>query len=129
MRLLLDSHLPRALAEQLRHRQMDCLALAEWLEGAYLDATDDALLEACLQEQRILVSGDCRTLPPMLKEWAESGRHHGGVVLIDGRGLRLTDVGALLRALLQLAETLGRDDWADRTVYLTRGQDRSMPTG
>jgi hypothetical protein len=103
---LLDSHLPRALAEQLVSRSVDTVHLADWMGGDMRSAADEQLLEA-----------------PMLKEWAESGRSHGGVILIDGRRLHLSDVGALLRALCQLSARLPSDDWTDRVVYLTLRSD------
>jgi len=123
MRLLLDSHLPRALAEQLVSRNVDTVHLADWMGGDMRSAADEQLLEAARLDGRVLVSADCRTLPPMLKEWAESGRSHGGVILIDGRRLHLSDVGALLRALCQLSARLPSDDWTDRVVYLTLRSD------
>ena len=120
MRLLLDSRLPRALAERLRRHQVDCLALAEWLGGDYLDAPDDLLLEAALNEQRVLVSADCRTLPILVKDWGESKRHHAGIVLIDGRSQCLADIGSLVRAICCLNGLRGNHEWTDQVIYLVR---------
>ena len=41
MRLLLDAHLPHALAEAFRQQDIDAVALTEWRGGHYLGASDD----------------------------------------------------------------------------------------
>ena len=118
MRLLLDSHLPVALGKRLRDTGLDVVALSEWLGGDYRTASDDRVLEAALADHRVLVTYDCRTIPRLLKDWAESGRHHAGVVLVDEVTIRPSDVGGLLRALTQLAERSQARDCADRVVFL-----------
>ena len=50
-----------------------------------------------------LVTYDRRTIPPLLKTWAESGLHHGGVVFVDengeGPGVRLRKGGAKVASI------------------------------
>lgn len=122
MRLLLNSHIASAVAQDLRRAGMDALALSEWLEGNYRNATDDLLLASALSDQRVLVTYDCRTIPPLLKMLAESGGHHAGVVLVDELTLRQRDIGALVRAIEKLALETGDEDWKDRVVFLIRHQ-------
>jgi predicted nuclease of predicted toxin-antitoxin system len=119
MRLLLDSHLPSALARQLQRHEIDAVPLAGWMEGIYRNAADDQILEAAHSDRRVLVTYDVRTVPPLLVEWAETGQHHGGVVLVDDRTLPPNDVGGLLRALLRLIHSRGDAEWEDRVVYLS----------
>jgi len=120
MRFLLDSHLPAVLAARLEAGEMDAESLAGWQGGAYVDASDEELLSAAAVDGRVLVTHDCHTIPLLLKEWAEMGRAQGGVVLVDERTLRPSDVGGLLAALMELARRLGDADWRDRAVYLRR---------
>ena len=42
---------------------MDVEHVSTWQEGAYINAADDVLLEACWQDNRALVSKDRATLP------------------------------------------------------------------
>ncbi|TAK30656.1 MAG: hypothetical protein EPO21_19115 [Chloroflexota bacterium] len=85
MRLLLDAHLPHALAEALRRQDIDAVTLAEWHDGQYLCASDDLILTQAYEDGRVLVSCDCRTIPPLLVELTSTGQHHAGVVLVSLR--------------------------------------------
>lgn len=118
MRLLLDYHLSPAIAQVLRRDGVDAVAVRDWLGGNYRSAPDDQLLAAAWSDERVLVTYDCRTIPPLLKEWAETGRQHAGVVLIDEKTVRPDDIGGLLRALRALIARSGGESWRDRTVFL-----------
>ena len=121
MRLLLDAHVSPAVARSLRQAGVDALALQEWRAGGHRDAPDDLILEAAAADARILVTYDCRTIPVLLKEWAEAGRRHGGVVLIDDRAIQPSDVGGLVRALRRLVDERGPESWTDQAVFLRAG--------
>jgi hypothetical protein len=120
VRLLLDAHIGRAVAEQLRRRGVDVEPLARWRGGALRAADDEAVLLEAAREERVLVSYDCRTVPERLRRWANEGRSHAGVVMVDERTIRPEDAGGLVRALLGLVQDHGDQDWRDRVVYLTR---------
>lgn len=124
MRLLLDAHVSPAVARGLQSGGVDAVAVRDWQGGAFRSAPDDRLLEAAALEGRVLVSYDCRTLPPLLKEWAESGQHHGGVILVDEKTVRPNDVGGLIRALHVLAAANDELEWEDRVLFV---QARSAP--
>ena len=59
------------------------------------------LLEAAKQ-RLTLVTYDRRTIPPLLKSWAEAGRAHGGVTLVDDKTIAPSNIGALVWALAEL---------------------------
>lgn len=118
MRLLLDEHISPAVAGQLRARGVDALPIRDWRGGGYRGASDEHLLTAAVQDERVLVTFDLRTIPTLLKEWAETDRHHAGVVLVDQRTVRPPDVGGLVRALATLATTQAVAEWADVVVFL-----------
>lgn len=120
MKLLLDEHLTPILAHRIAESGIDAVALQGWHAGAYLEQTDDAILRAAYQEARTLVTYDLRTIPPLLKTWAEQGVIHGGVVFVDTRTIAPSDIGGLMRALLHLTTQLGDVSWENRVVYLGR---------
>jgi predicted nuclease of predicted toxin-antitoxin system len=118
MRLLLDSHITTALAEQLRRHGLDAVALPEWRGGNHIAARDEDLLRLAHADGRVLVTFDLQTIPPLLMDLAETGEHHGGVILVSSRAYRANDVGGLLHALLALVERRGKESWEDVAVYL-----------
>jgi predicted nuclease of predicted toxin-antitoxin system len=118
MRLLLDAHVPLILAKQLQNHGVDAVALEHWRDGEFRHADDEQILAAAYEEGRSLVTYDRRTIPPILRDWAEMEQHHAGVVLISARAIRPHEVGHLLRALRALVEESGDNDWQDQIVYL-----------
>jgi hypothetical protein len=118
MRLLLETHLPAALAVQLRRRGFDAVTLQEWRGGLFRKALDPALLAAAHEDRRILVTFDTATIPPLLKVWGETGQRHAGVVLVSSRSFAPNDVGRLLHALVILRDQLGEAEWEDHVVFL-----------
>jgi hypothetical protein len=76
------------------------------------------IFQEARKEKLTLVTFDLRTIPPLLRLWAEQGFDHSGVILVDERTFAQNDIGALVTALcaVWLAE---RDrDWTNRVVYL-----------
>ena len=118
MRLLLDEHMPPAVATGLQRDGIDAVALPRWLGGTFRSAADARLLEVASAENRTLVTDDRKTVPRLLTAWAETGQHHAGVVLIDERTVRQNDIGGLLRSLRALIARAGDWDWQDRVMYL-----------
>ena len=103
------------------------MAVRDWRGGSYGATSDDQLLSAATADLRVLVTYDCQTIPPLLKEWAETGRHHAGVVLIDEKTLSPRDIGGLVRALSRLSADRGGQTWTDRVVYLRAARDPASP--
>jgi hypothetical protein len=118
-RLLLDAHVPKSVADGLRSRGAEAISVADWRGGDMRVADDAALLRAAAEDRLVLVTFDLRTIPPLLKEWAETGQHHAGVVLVDDRTLRPDDVGSLVRAMAELTAD-ATSEWTDRVVFLRR---------
>jgi predicted nuclease of predicted toxin-antitoxin system len=118
VRLLLDAHVSPAVARQLERDGIDTVALRDWQGGNYRSAPDDQVLAAAASDERVPVTYDCQTIPPLLKEWAETGRHHAGVVLVDEKTIRPSSVGMLIRALRTLVAECGEEPWQDRVAFL-----------
>lgn len=120
LKLLLDEHVSPAVAHGLRRRNPSLVvhSMQEWQNGAFLGQDDTACLQEAARQELTLVTYDRRTIPPLLKTWAEEGRNHGGVIFIDEKTISPVDVGGLVRALLQVVRDTGPSDWTDRVVFL-----------
>jgi len=116
MRLLLDANLsPRRIARPLRERGHDVLALAE--SAAYEGLDDPGVLALATSDRRIVVTRNSRDFAPILREWAESGRTHGGCILIWT--LRHDEFGPIVHDVERLlAERPRQQDWQDLAVAL-----------
>ena len=116
MRLLLDANLSgRRVAGPLRLEGHDVLTLNERPD---LEARDDpAVLALAAAEDLILVTRNSRDFAPLLREWAEAGRSHGGCVLIWTLGHH--EFGAILDGLRSLFdERPDQAAWRDIAVAL-----------
>jgi hypothetical protein len=122
LRLLLDEHVAPAVVAGLRRRNktLAVRALREWHEGAYWGQDDAACLRAAHREGLTLVTYDLRTIPRLLKRWAEEKCSHGGMIFVDEKTIIPADVGGLVRALASLQRESGAGNWQDRVVYLRR---------
>jgi hypothetical protein len=100
-RLLLDSHVPADVADALRKLRpgVEVQHVSTWQEGAYINAADDVLLEACWQDKRALVSKDRATLPGWIALRVADGREHAGIIFYDPERFKAPQIGALARAL------------------------------
>ncbi len=121
LRLLLDEHISPKVAEGLRRRAPSPVhALANWEGGNFLGQDDNACLMEAARQRLTLVTYDRRTIPLLLKTWAESSRTHGGVVFVDEKTIAPADVGGLVQALYRLCKASSRWDWTDRICFLRR---------
>ena len=122
LKLLLDEHISPDVAAGLRrrHRSLVVHCLAEWEMGSFLGLNDSDCLEKAAARGLTLVTYDRRTIPPLLKAWAQEDRSHGGVIFVDEKTLAPHDIGGLVRALLSLLEETGRWDWTNRVCFLRR---------
>lgn len=92
--LLLDEHVPAALADLLRQRGVDVLHVVDTtLRGV----PDDVLLAEAARLARVLVSYNVRDFSQLTVTWARQEREHAGVLLVPGQPA----VGELARRLLE----------------------------
>lgn len=124
LRLLLDEHISPRVAAGLRRRNASLVvhAMKEWEDGALLGRADTECLVEAARQALTLVTYDRRTIPLILKAWADEGRSHGGVIFVDEKTIAPSDVGGLVRALGVLIRRMGGLDWRDREVFLFRAQ-------
>ena len=103
MRLLVDEMYPPAIAEQLRRRGHDVVAITERPE---LRSAEDAAVFAIAQEsRRAVVTENVADFVPLADEADQRGAAHYGLVLVDPakypRGAQRT-IGRMVRALDRL---------------------------
>ncbi|MGB9242684.1 MAG: hypothetical protein WCC03_04970 [Candidatus Acidiferrales bacterium] len=122
LKLLLDEHISPTVADGLRrrHRSMVVICMAEWEGGKFLGQPDSSCLEQAAMHGLTLVTYDRRTIPPLLKAWAEEGRKHGGVIFVDEKTISPSDPGGLARSLTTLSRKTAKWDWTDRVCFLRR---------
>ncbi|MGD0824441.1 MAG: hypothetical protein ABR908_07650 [Terriglobales bacterium] len=122
LKLLLDEHISPDVARGLRRRNraLDVRYLVEWEDGYFLGQEDSACLREAAAQGLTLVTYDRRTIPPLLKTWAEEERRHGGVIFVDEKTISPADIGGLVWALTRLIGETARWDWTDRVYFLRR---------
>lgn len=122
LKLLLDEHISPYVADGLRrnHRSLIVRFMSEWENGSFLGQDDASCLLAAAAQSLTLVTYDRRTIPPLLKTWAEEERQHSGVIFVDEKTISQADIGGLVRALSDLNKVMGKWDWTDRVCFLRR---------
>jgi hypothetical protein len=120
LKFLLDEHISPRVANGLLRRKpsLEVHPMAEWKDGLLLGQDDSACLREAAAHRLTLVTYDRRTIPLLLKSWAEEGRNHGGVIFVDEKTILPADIGGLVRALFRLHREAGKWNWTDRVVFL-----------
>jgi len=91
LRLLLDEQLSPKIAEQLRRRGHDVVAVTE--RGDLISLLDRPLVEQMLSEGRAIVTNDAADHTRLFAEMLESGRGHYGLLFTDDRSMPRTKAG------------------------------------
>ena len=122
VKLLLDEHISPDVAEGMRRRlkELTLFCLAEWENGRVLGQPDDRLLREAGARRLTLVTYDRKTIPPLLKIWAETGRDHGGVIFVDDKTIPPSDLGGIIRGLRRIVQESRGWDWNNRICFLRR---------
>lgn len=130
LRLLLDEHIsPQVAIGIRRHATRQVVhTLQQWENGSFLGQSDIACLSEASRQKLALVTYDRRTIPRLLKDWAEEGREHGGIIFVDEKTISPSDTGALVKALLELIHQTSRWDWTNRICFLYRSSNKNPPT-
>ena len=110
MRLLLDEMLSRSIAEGLRRRGHDAIALTE--NPGWVSLGDAEVLELARSERRALVTNnvaDFRALHLRAIQLGAAG-HFGIIFLSSRRQRRKSDSGRIIKALEQTLADHAQDD-------------------
>jgi hypothetical protein len=122
LKLLLDEHISPDVAVGIRRRDKEIVVrgMVEWENGNFLGQEDSACLREAAVQELTLVTYDRRTIPPLLKNWAEEGREHGGVIFVDEKTIAPADIGGLVQSLGKLVKETRNLDWTGRIYFLRR---------
>jgi hypothetical protein len=122
LKLLLDEHISPDVANGLRRRNraIEIRYMVEWENGYFLGQEDSPCLREAAVQGLTLVTYDRRTIPPLLKTWAEEERTHGGVIFVDEKTISPADIGGLVWALTRLIGETANWDWTNRVYFLRR---------
>src|SRR5215470_7746748 len=120
IRLLLDEHISPQVANGVRRRNRSLVihSMAQWENGNFLGKEDSVCLAEAARQHLTLVTYDRRTIPPLLKLWAEAERPHGGVIFVDEKTISPADIGGLVRALTSLVHEAGEINWTSQVYFL-----------
>ena len=120
--LLLDEHISLVVAAQMkrRHPGIYVTSIHDWQGGRFAGAADSAILEEASRPRLTIVTYDCQTIPPLLREWAEQGRDHTGLILVNRKAIPQNDFGGLVRALASLWKAERKANWKNQVVHLRR---------
>ena len=120
LKLLLDEHISPRVAAGLQRRSPAIVIryLTEWEGGTFLGQDDSACLQTAAKQGLTLVTYDRRTIPPLLKAWAEEERDHSGVIFVDEKTISPADIGGLVGALTKLSKETRNWDWTNRICFL-----------
>jgi hypothetical protein len=70
----------------------------------------------------VLITLNVADYPPILREWALSGKSHAGVILVHG--VRPSDVEATVVTVARaLSKRPNREDWLNRAIVATPNRD------
>ena len=117
---LLDEHVPLDVTRQLRSKrpEIPVIPLQEWEHGVHRGVDEALWLDLAREQCLTLITFDRRTIEPLLRSLGDRQISHGGVVFADDRTLAQGDIGALIRALIELWDSAGDEVWTDRVSYL-----------
>src|SRR6266436_1365086 len=113
LQFLLDEHISPTVAREAaaKCRGMKIVAFMHWRRGGLMGTDDRLFLPEAKLDGLTLVSYDLKTIPPLLKEWAEQGIDHGGVIFVDTKTIAPNNFGALVAALREVWTSERWTDW------------------
>lgn len=115
MRLLLDEHVSRRIAEELRDRGHDVLTVGE---AGLAQRPDEEVLACAVQDRRAVVTANYRDFRMLHERLILRGKRHFGLVLIPRRySLSVKGFGQLIQVLESLLETHRDDDARDSAEF------------
>ena len=119
LRILTDEQIDPDVAAAARRRGIQITTLFEWSDGHFVGASDEEVLREAARHAMTLLSFDLKTIPPLLRAWGERGIDHGGVIFVDNKSFAQNDVRGIAKAISELWELQGKDDWTNRCFFLT----------
>jgi len=118
---LLDEHYNSTIAEELRRRGIDAVAVQR--ERPDLEGKDDeVVLRTATAERRVVVTNNVRDFALLVEDFGLRGETHFGVVLTDDTTFPRTHagIGLIVSALAAFVEGSPDEDLLNGCLYLPR---------
>lgn len=118
MKLALDHHYSRIIADQLRTEGHDVVAA---IEQGWEQEDDEQLLALCASEHRALVTNNVSDFTAIARRWAVQGQSHTGLIFTSDVSLPRTKatIGTYVKLLHELLTRHPRKDgFTDRVHWL-----------
>jgi len=118
VKLALDHHFPKVIAQQLRGRGHDAIAIAE---RGWESEDDESLLAACHHEGRAMMTNNVADFVVIARQWALQGRQHAGLIFTSDQSMPRSrhSTGQFIQALDQLLRSHTAEvAFADRVHWL-----------
>jgi predicted nuclease of predicted toxin-antitoxin system len=127
VRLLLDEHYSPEIAQQLRTRGHDVVAVAE--RADLVGLSDDELLRRMAQEQRAILTNNVKDFVPLSSRAALERNDHFGLLLTSDKSMprRNDAIGRLLDALDAFLQSHQAEDSCRNQVQWLTSSPRSGP--
>lgn len=118
IKFLLDADISPQVAEGCRDRGVDIRSVSEVM---FVDTPDEDIFQRALKEGWIIVTCNNGDFALLLADALRQGLEVPGVVFVNGRTIRRSDFGGLIRALVKLSGQLdqGQAD-ASGGLFLSR---------
>lgn len=120
LRYLLDEQISPVVADgvQRRDSRIRIASVQRWRNRELPGSRDADLLIAADTERLTLVTYDLRTIPGLLRSWAELEMPHSGVIFVRRRMIAENDFGGLVSALVELWRVARNVGWRNRVAFL-----------
>lgn len=124
MRLLLDEHLSPLIAEALRKRGHDAVAVAD--DPALRSMDDDELFSRAVEQRRALLTNNVADFVLVLRDWSAAGRDHYGLLLTSDESMPRTRraISTYVRVLDRLMAANAAEDALLNQVRWPKPPDR-----
>lgn len=117
---LLDENLPQSIVERVASVCPKAAVESIYtFQGGWLEGKSDKLvISAAAKSKRTLVTGDVKTIRPLIRKLSIRGETHGGVIFIHHKTFPYDNVQAIAKALVKLWITRNTDDWVSHVEFL-----------
>ena len=116
MKVLLDEHLSPTVAELLRRRGCDAVAISD--RADLRGAPDEHVLAVASDEDRALVTNDVKDFRPIGQRRVDTGARHAGLIFIPRQRDRSRSSLARLTSALELVIEKNPDGLANSEVWV-----------
>jgi hypothetical protein len=112
---MLDEHLSPVIAQALRDRGLDVVAVGD--RPDLIGASDRMVLDTATDEERAVVTDNVKDFRPLAVEFLARGRIHGGLILLPSARSRTKGaVGALVSVIASIMKAhpdgiAGGEEW------------------